>query len=318
MDEYTRKFYLDSGFEPGIECVVPVGSLDQIRPDYVVDDAPRAEVNSDDASLHDRSIARRIVKALDNANSVLSFDSYWDDSADFGFRHYFELHWFLSDDTIELIEVFPRTESNYAHRAVFLRRKPARDLNISLSDLIAGQSITILSRDLCLYNCDKFTSDYFLNKLNIEQRGTPMFLDQVRTKRVLDESERLVPSRPRVNPSKLDTNGVILRFKARLVQSEYERNFIVALYPVDETLAAWEIPTKNSGIVGGKFAERGIKLKSDGSAYKLVDIYRSGSRIEISGSEFEVIDPDDFTKKWLNDHVYIVFGCFYCKSRDQI
>ena len=304
MDEYTRKFYSSSGIDPGIECEIPSCLSDRGRPDFISNPTSHS--------------APKIIKSLDDDGKVLSFESFWDDLADFGFRHYFELHWFLGDDTIELIEVFPRTESNAAHRAVFLRRKSARDLNVSLRDLIIGNSMNMLSRTFHIYNCDRFTTDYFMTRFNIEQRGTPMFLDEVKTKRVLQESDRLVPRRPPLDTSKLDQSTILLRFKARLTKSEYERNFIIGYYPVDETLAAWEIPTRNSGIVGGKFAERGTKRKSDGSAYKLTDISQPGSRIRISGSEFEVIEPDEFTKKWLNDHVYIIRVSSYGKSRNRV
>ncbi|TEB17015.1 hypothetical protein C9890_0541, partial [Perkinsus sp. BL_2016] len=78
----------------------------------------------------------------------------------------------------------------------------------------------------------------------------------------------LLPSRPpdpyrgdAIDVAKLEHTGTVLRFKAKQVAGDDDRQFIVGFYPEDDTIAVWEIPVRNSGLPAGKFAERGIKPK---------------------------------------------------------
>jgi hypothetical protein len=96
----------------------------------------------------------------------------------------------------------------------------------------------------------------------------------------------------------LEHTGTVLRFKAKIVDGDSDRNFIIGFYPEDDSIAVWEIPVKNSGLVAGKFAERRINHKSDSSQYTIDDI-KIGNVVKISATSFKLIEADEFTRKWL-------------------
>ena len=72
---------------------------------------------------------------------------------------------------------------------------------------------------------------------------------------------------------------------------------VIGFYPVDDSIAVWEITMRNSGIIAGKFAERGFKKSPDGNRYTLNSLYE-GASVTVSGIEFEIMSPDEFTKKY--------------------
>ena len=66
----------------------------------------------------------------------------------------------------------------------------------------------------------------------------------------------------------LDSN--VLRFVAKLASDrpiEIERRFIISYFLSDDTILVFEPPQRNSGIIGGKFLERGRLKLPDGSRY---------------------------------------------------
>lgn len=116
----------------------------------------------------------------------------------------------------------------------------------------------------------------------------------------------------------------VYRFKATLdspVVEDAERRFIIACYPVDNTLSIFEVAKRNSGYTNGRFLKRQVLLKPDGSACHASHRGRTqgrgtdparaaaapftehdfvpGSRHEIYKRTFVVVDSDLYTRKAL-------------------
>ena len=47
---------------------------------------------------------------LENDRKVLRFYTFWDESGKYGSRKYYTMHYYLADDTVELLENLPRSE----------------------------------------------------------------------------------------------------------------------------------------------------------------------------------------------------------------
>mmetsp|Transcript_32729 Transcript_32729/g.5954 ORF Transcript_32729/g.5954 Transcript_32729/m.5954 type:complete len:132 (-) Transcript_32729:347-742(-) len=89
---------------------------------------------------------------------------------------------------------------------------------------------------------------------------------------------KLDPSAPKPDMFKMfDNDRHVLRFEAKLVSSNPEddlRKFIVSFFPGDDTIKVFERVDRNSGIVGGKFLERGrYKNPYTEKYYQDVDCY---------------------------------------------
>jgi hypothetical protein len=78
----------------------------------------------------------------------------------------------------------------------------------------------------------------------------------------------------------------ILRFMARLDSAEPEdgqRTFVIKIFLADDTIAVFEPPLPNSGLVGGKFLERGVvKNIETGAPFGAADFY-TGARVRLNG-----------------------------------
>ena len=305
MDDFTRKFYLVNGLDTGTTECIPVDTYtdSQIKkcdsqqrsiPEEVVKERALVEV-----MFGGTQVNRKTRQYLENDGKILTFQTYWDDDSEGGFRHFFDLHWFLADDTIELIETFSKTASCAATRHTFLKRAPIDilDLQITQRDLIIGEKVTIGNRELFIYDCDAYTRDYYMTHLNIHQRDKLQIHNDTKLE-LKKEDLRLIPRKPRIDTAKLEHTGTILRFKAKKIDSDPDRDFIIGFYPEDDSIAVWEIPIRNSGIIAGKFAERGAKLKSDSTRYTIKD-FEIGDSVVISATRFKIIEADEFTVKWL-------------------
>lgn len=89
--------------------------------------------------------------------------------------------------------------------------------------------------------------------------------------------------------ARLALRSKIMRFMARLEAAEPEdgdRVFVIKVFLADDTIAVFEPPQKNSGLVGGKFLERGIvKNAETGGRFTGKDFY-TGARVRLNGFEF--------------------------------
>merc|ERR1719217_174458 len=112
----------------------------------------------------------------------------------------------------------------------------------------------------------------------------------------------LIPKQPKKDFVKLFKNdGKILRFTARFVDpkpEDQERLFVVNFHLFDDTLSIHEPPQRNLGIVTGKFLEKTVHLNlQTGNLFKPEDL-GPGKIIDVQGRKFEILDWDEYTRKW--------------------
>ena len=92
-----------------------------------------------------------------------------------------------------------------------------------------------------------------------------------------------------------------LKFKCHMVNNDGPnrgRRFVIAYFLADDTIAVYEPPSRNSGIWGGKFAERSLMKKKDGGYFSPSD-FAVGAQVNLGGHDFIVDEVDAPTKKFL-------------------
>eukprot|EP00439_Symbiodinium_sp_Y106_P035829 s977_g4.t1 len=67
----------------------------------------------------------KLQQYLENDRKVLRFNTFWDDHTKYGSRKYYTMHYYLADDTIEMLENMSRN-AGCAPYPMFWRRSPLR------------------------------------------------------------------------------------------------------------------------------------------------------------------------------------------------
>ena len=262
-----------------------------------------------------------LKKFLENDRRVLRFYCVWDDSNSvFGDLRHMVVHYYLSDDTIEIRESIP-ANSGRESNTLFLRRckLPKRPLVARLNvragkenpadyfterDFMIGSVIHLYGRPFVICDCDEFTKSYYRENYGVED------FDPVRIDAYDDEANPSIPffdlavphnganaaaaGEPLIGnePSAkkdfkklMAYDGVTLRYLAVLKstkQVDRDRKFVISFHLADDTISVFEPRARNSGIIGGKFLEqRRIKKPNSANNYDSKDFY-IGNSIEIS------------------------------------
>ena len=96
----------------------------------------------------------------------------------------------------------------------------------------------------------------------------------------------------------------VLRFVA-VMDTNYSvdmsRRFIVSFYLSDDTIAVFEPPQRNSGVLGGKYLERGrVKLpgqeifKSELTKYYTASDFYVGAKLMFNDITFIIVGADEY------------------------
>ena len=346
-DEFTRAFLTDKGYQVKPNAEPPSGDIKKVTVG-----PPRVEKQMKESS--------RSRKFIDYDRVVLRFHGVWDDSKtnEFGKKHKFVIHFYLADDTIEIVENHERNSgvSNFSTQTLqnFLRRcrlpkqlpqvgmRPMSADSRSSSpyvcytadDLKLGSIINVYTREIMIYDCDDFTREYLIKEMGRSPEAmAPISIDtnKVVTQRPdmyppykggigmiggekdsLQSCIHLVPKPPSKDlVSFMEKDGKVMRFLAAFTKAaasgpgsgkfDFQRRFLVNFFLVDDTLSVFEPPVRNSGIVGGKFYERGeCKSSKTGDIYGQEDLY-VGAVISISNRDFELLQADDYTLKYMEE-----------------
>jgi EF-hand domain-containing protein 1 len=94
----------------------------------------------------------------------------------------------------------------------------------------------------------------------------------------------------------------------QLNQADEGRLFVLSYFMNDDTISVFEPPLRNSGMVGGKFLERGIKYKpGTEEQYTYKDLY-VGAEIVINSFNFMLTNADEYTFSYMenNKHLFIM------------
>ncbi|KAM6418565.1 EF-hand domain-containing family member C2 isoform 1-T1 [Pluvialis apricaria] len=313
---------------------------------------------------------------LEHDGQVLRFFCVWDDPESmFHDPRELVLHYYLSDDTIDIKEIVP-VNSGRDTIPLFLRRdklpkyaptglyQPGTITSRTVlnvfgklvgnrgryildnrktgavhqefyrdSDLKIGAVINVWGRKIILCDCDEFTKEYYRTKYGIEdftpvtykappppkpEKTFPPYTGFGSEEDSLCSCRGLLPKPPQKDFKKFmekDRSGMesnILRFLAKLITDspiDKDRKFIISYFLSDDTISVFEQIQQNTGILGGKFLERGrIKkpgqelFKSEPSEYFNAQDLFVGARVCFHGHNFLLVDADEYTFNYMEKH----------------
>lgn len=277
-------------------------------------------------------------KFLANNRKVLSFHCEYDvRDRLYGDLLTYVLDYFLEDDTIEFKEVhaansgrdpFPKllrrgrvlkkwAESLTDEQDRGVEEPTGRESYYNEEDLFVGAVLPVFGKDMHIVDADPYTRAYYkmawgrelaepsatvLAKTVFVKPDPPAYNGYGTEEDSLGSCNSLCPKPPRKDFKKMaEFDRMALRFAAKMISSRKEqqqRRFILTFFLTDDTVAIYEPEQRNSGVVNGKFLERGRYKRVDGAHYALGD-FVIGSEVVFSSHRFEIIDADEYTKKFL-------------------
>lgn len=253
------------------------------------------------------------------------------------------IQYYLVDDTVEIREVhesnsgrdpFPvllrrqrlpkKIKSETFPTCVLEVSKEEVDEFYSPKDFQVGETMTLLGRRFLLCDCDGFTKDYYQKNhpdVTMKPIEVPKKVEvlQDRKKEVppyngfgsLEDSLQnclsLIPKPPKKNVQKmLENDHKVLRYSARLdspIPADEGRRFILSYFLANDMISIFEKPTRNSGILGGKFLEKTF-IHKPGSTVENPEFYSPadfaiGATVEVFGHRFVLTDADHYVMTYL-------------------
>lgn len=271
---------------------------------------------------------------LNNDRKVLSFNVLWQDKSFDGGDKFFILNYYLSDGKVEVKEINTQNSGMYPFPMLLkkqrLSKKPilTHCPGMSLkeeefygpSDLICGRVIDVYNRQCLIYDCDKFTKDWYNQNMGISQNAVPLpkevpYVPQQTIPAYngygspedsLGSVYSLRPKAPKHDMKKMFKQDMhILRFESKLMSTEPDdesRKFIVSFYCGDDTIQVYEICDKNSGRIGGRFMERQKQTNPTTGRYYTESDFLIGNVVHLAGFVFRLMKCDEYTEKYMEDN----------------
>ncbi|XP_071085309.1 EF-hand domain-containing family member C2-like isoform X2 [Haliotis cracherodii] len=200
------------------------------------------------------------------------------------------------------------------------------------TDLSIGAVLNVWGRKFLLTDCDQFTKEYYKTKYGIDE-FSPISYKQSASRAVkktfppfngfgseedsLCSCMGLMPKPPKRDFIKFmekDRHGLdsnVLRYLARMDTSkpiDMDRRFIISYFLSDESVLVFEPPIRNSGIIGGKFLERGRVKKpcqepysTEISSYFTAQDLYVGAAVEFNKFKFILIDADEYAFRYMEE-----------------
>jgi hypothetical protein len=342
-DEFTRAFL------GGVGITVPAAES-ELRDEYTSkrEAANKRGPKPANVEFQKAKMTAQEVKSttqfLANDRKVLKFRAVWDDTASLnGLMRYFNVYYFLADDTIEVIEE-SETNSGRDPFPSFVRRQkcpkiaegtkfenPTASLTFGKrketiasytdADLYVGATLLLFGRKLFLYSCDAATEQHLRTKYGVTD-FTPIDVrppPPQRAKReppphngfgdeddALGSWKNLVLKPPKRDMQKYMTNvGNVLKFELKLDTKDMcdeIRRFVLTYYLSDDTVSIFEPAVRNSGIVGGKFLQRGkIRNPETNENFKANEFFVGGT-IKINNHVFNIISSDEKSMQFMEQN----------------
>jgi len=293
-------------------------------------DVPQAETPPDDLYTVKRQLTERPIRVsrtnndkknlknfIDYDGKVLRFYAVWDDRGKiFGEKRKFIIIYFLVDGKIEIRQVVvPNSgRDNYSQflSKTYLK-KPNSSETYSSEDLYIGQVINAHGRPFLIYDADEFTKKWVDENYgphnwkpieqdedghySVTQAQIPPYNGWGDELDSLGYVFSLHPNPPKKNLIKMMKNdGRVLRFLSIFKNpspTDEGRQFVIAYYLADDTLAVFEQPRRNSGFKEGKFIQKSkIRNSQTGKSIEPTDLY-VGAEVHINGYIFVIIDADE-------------------------
>ena len=228
-----------------------------------------------------------------NQIKELRFKAIWDDSSRlYGTRNEYSFVYYLIDDEIEIRnkkaskggDPFPLLVKKGRLPRDFEEAESIPDNPIGRNevkyyidtDLKCGSFINCYGRDLLLVSCSRETEAYYKrvhgyqqvpvyvkpNEPPIIKHEVPPYNGWGSEEDSLASCMSLVPTAVQRDMLRfMENQGKTLRFQGKFqdpsTPADAERMFVFTYYLEDETVAVFEPPIRNSGVIGGKFLSRG-------------------------------------------------------------
>jgi hypothetical protein len=277
-------------------------------------------------------------KFLANSRKVLCFYCEHDMRDQlYGDLMQYTLDFFLEDDTIEIKEILKANSGRDPFPLLLRRSRLLKNWRLHLmdeqdrgveeptcresyyneEDLFVGASINVFGREMKLVDADSYTRDYYqvtwgkilldaqytkMDKIEFKKPEPPPYNGYGTEEDSLGSCNSLLPKPPRKDFIKMaEFDRKLLRFQAKMISTRKEqlqRRFIFTYYLMDDTISIYEPEQRNSGMVCGKFLERGTYKTPEGERFSLKDFYL-GAQVSFNGYRFEIIECDEYTKKFL-------------------
>lgn len=182
-DGFTREFLEAQGENPAANLAFP-------EDPYVAKKAQREAATQQRRGMTETSqtffsVGMKNQSFFRNDRKVLRFFATWDDTGSlFGDRRAFIVHYYRSDDTVEILEVAQRNSGRDAFPLLLHRmrlpkhlyevgvrpmsasaRAKARHQYYHFMDLRIGSTVRVYGRDLLLHDCDEFTQNWYLSNI---------------------------------------------------------------------------------------------------------------------------------------------------------
>lgn len=272
------------------------------------------------------------AKFLRYGNDKMVFRALWEDKATFGEKHLYSITYYLATDEVQIIEqkdsnaqvIFPmflkrqrlaRKPMVYDDRKASCEDGDGSEDYVNPDDFRVGGFTTVYKRDFLIYDCDNAAQKWYLENRGIDQQaGRVDVSEPVPVKPELpvppptgfgseEDSlqswKYLVPKTKPVDLEKLkNATGHTLKFQAKLVTSDEvdaTRRFRITWYLDDDTLAIYEPPQRNSGVMGGAFAARKQYTNPETGKYFLSSEFFVGAEVMINRFKMEITEADDFS-----------------------
>jgi len=361
-DNFTRNFLANLGIDVGEAQEVPADPYTMTREEM------KMQIQRNQKYFHPRcaddDLIRNVEARLGCSSTLLEPDKLdqflkydrkvlrfylaWDDRKSlYGELRPFVLHYYLSDDTMEILEVrranagrdpFPlflkrgkvykqidsylNIDAPTTHTTQLIDRTgrvdPATMETFNEADFAVGKEVTINGATMLVYGSDEFTRDYYEKVYGVTFEDLPVQFDEQLERPQLKipphcapgtEEDSLgsflylIPKVPKKNFRRMMENDrKILRFMARLdtdAPEDQGRIFVIKYFLADDTIAAFEPPQKNSGIMGGKFIKRGrVKKPNSHEYYTQADLYTGGT-LELNKFQFVLYQADEYSLSYM-------------------
>ncbi|XP_069576247.1 EF-hand domain-containing protein 1 [Brachyistius frenatus] len=281
----------------------------------------------------------RVFQFLTMDRKVLRFFALWHDDESETRR--VSIQYYLVDDTVEIREVH-KPNSGRDPLPILMRRQrlpkkikpenfPSCVLEMSLAevdeyyspkDFQLGQTVKLLGRHFKLYNCDAFTKEYYQKNhpdLEMKPAELPEKVVMPQAKEIppyngfgsLEDSLQnclsLIPEPHKIDVLKfLENNNKVLHYSV-VLDSQYPedegRRFILSYCLADDMISIFEKPTKNSGIIPGKFLKK-TRVPKPGSTVENPEFYSPadfaiGATVEVFSRRFVLTDADYYVLTYL-------------------
>lgn len=342
-DDFTRHFYKQNSRELGPAEDYP---LDQFTKKHTVQPTVHNKLMHPMKEHMEASLGKMMgvdidatQKFLKNDRKVLRFYTIWSDTNMYGEMRPYILHYFLADDTVEVLEI-AQPNSGRDPFPVFLQRsRMPKDFNevradisrigwtsdlsvqyYNVEDFRIGGEVTVYGRTLFFCGCDNFTKQFYKDNFGLNEADFPYIsMDDPEPEPTMMAPPKsngfgseedslcsflyLMPKIPRIDFKKLmENDGIRLSFLAQFIDpmpEDVERRFNVTFFMNNDTVSIFERFQRNSGFIGGKFLERCKMINPLSNLNFAPGDFRVGADLTINKYQFKLLEADSWTTKFM-------------------